>query len=590
MAKIEDLYIALQNADKAGDVEAARKIATLISEATNKGGRSVAAQAVRGAELASRGFLSSLGETVGAIPELAASGLRSISPSLAPEPGYYNKKIKDMGSAVGETISAPFAGLLPSDVGNFQPETQFERGAYGGGRGAADAASFAIPGMAVAKGAQAGSLAQRVGSTLAAQPALQAAAGTTAGAVQGATGNELYGLGAGLTVGGLPSMVSRGVSPVTSQLSTGQQQLAQRAIEKKIPLTAGQATGSPTLNRIESTFAQLPFTSKSQLNVYDAQRKAFNREVLNFAGISADEASPAIIDDAYRVIGKEFDDLAKATTLRPDQRFIDDVVTVAKDDARRLTADQTPVLKSYIDDFMDMHKAMNVRGQPSTVQIEGREYQKLSSKIKRRARSATDPELKQSLNKMASSLDDLMERSSSKDMSDLWKDARRRYKNLLTIDKAVSSSGSQADRSSFNIPYSGLKSAVQSMDKSGYARGRGDLNEMSRIGDFLGAQRIPDSGTTSRGATAIGLTGGGGLAGSAALTGDIVTPAIVAATALTLPKAGQLMYNSPIMQAYLRNQLSSGGPSRDAATILGKIGAANQLGEYKQNGLLRTPN
>jgi hypothetical protein len=590
MAKIEDLYIALQNADKAGDVEAARKIATLISEATNKGGRSVSAQAVRGAELASRGFLSSLGETVGAIPELAASGLRSISPSLAPEPGYYNKKIKDMGSAVGETISAPFAGLLPSDVGNFQPETQFERGAYGAGRGAADAASCAIPGRAVAKGAQAGSLAQRVGSTLAAQPVLLAAAGTTAGAVQGATGNELYGLGAGLTVGGLPSMVSRGVSPVTSQLSTGQQQLAQRAIEKKIPLTAGQATGSPTLNRIESTFAQLPFTSKSQLNVYDAQRKAFNREVLNFAGINADEASPAIIDDAYRVIGKEFNDLAKATTLRPDQRFIDDVVTVAKDDARRLTADQAPVLKSYIDDFMDMHKAMNVRGQPSTVQIEGREYQKLSSKIKRRARSATDPELKASLNKMASSLDDLMERSSSKDMADLWKDARRRYKNLLTIDKAVSSSGSQADRSSFNIPYSGLKSAVQSMDKSGYARGRGDLNEMSRIGDFLGAQRIPDSGTTSRGATAIGLTGGGGLAGSAALTGDIVTPAIVAGTALTLPKAGQLMYNSPIMQAYLRNQLSSGGPSRDAATILGKIGAANQLGEYKQNGLLRTPN
>ena len=185
--------------------------ATSQTPQPKQGGRSVAAQAVRGAELASRGFLSSLGETVGAIPELAASGLRSISPSLAPEPGYY---------AVGETISAPFAGLLPSDVGNFQPETQFERGAYGGGRGAADAASFAIPGMAVAKGAQAGSLAQRVGSTLAAQPALQAAAGTTAGAVQGATGNELYGLGAGLTVGGKPWCIASNVTIINRAATT----------------------------------------------------------------------------------------------------------------------------------------------------------------------------------------------------------------------------------------------------------------------------------------------------------------------------------------------------------------------------------
>ena len=45
-------------------------------------------QALRAAEFGSRGFMDTAAETVGAIPELAASGLRAIG-LPAPESGYY---------------------------------------------------------------------------------------------------------------------------------------------------------------------------------------------------------------------------------------------------------------------------------------------------------------------------------------------------------------------------------------------------------------------------------------------------------------------------------------------------------------------
>jgi hypothetical protein len=546
--------------------------------------RGSATQALRMAELGSRGFLGSLGETVGAIPEVAAWGMRQVG-LPAPPSGYYQGKIREMGSNVGGLLSAPLNAVAGDGAGPMVPETGAERFAYGAGRGAGDAVSFMAPGMALAKTARAGSLAQNTGRALASQPVLQTVAGATAGGTAEQTGSQLAGLAAGLATAVAPSAAMRMVSPVSSQLSANQQRLAQRARDAGIELTAGQQTGSPTLQNIEQGFAKLWGSSGSQRAIYDNQRKAFNKAVLQQAGVRADEASPEVLARAFRDIGNEFDDLARATTLRPDQEFIQDVASVAANNARRLSADQKPILQSYVDDFMDMHRANMRPG--ANVQIEGREYQRLSSDIKKRARTASDSELSRSLNELASSLDDALERSAGPDLVGAWRDVRGRYKNLLTIDMAMRA-GTQADRSSADIPFSGLKSAVQRMDTSGYARGRGDLNDLSRVGDFMGAQRQPDPGTANAMMARSGILGIGGLGGASVAGGIdpfIAIPAAVGVAAA--PRAAQLMYNSPLMQAYLRNQAMM-GPTREAAQILGKVGMAQQLGEAKQPGILRT--
>jgi hypothetical protein len=289
--------------------------------------------------------------------------------------------------------------------------------------------------MALAKTARAGSLAQNTGRALASQPVLQTVAGATAGGTAEQTGSQLAGLAAGLATAVAPSAAN----------ADGKPSLVAIVSKPTAPRSKGTGCGDrinrwsanrfPTLQNIEQGFAKLWGSSGSQRAIYDNQRKAFNKAVLQQAGVRADEASPEVLARAFRDIGNEFDDLARATTLRPDQEFTQDVASVAANNARRLSADQKPILQSYVDDFMDMHRANMRPG--ANVQIEGREYQRLSSDIKKRARTASDPELSRSLNELASSLDDALERSAGPDLVGAWRDVRGRYKNLLTIDMAM---------------------------------------------------------------------------------------------------------------------------------------------------------
>ena len=541
-------------------------------------------QALRAAEFGSRGFLDSAAETIGAVPELAASGLRSIG-LPAPDEGYYPEAIKGAMKSFGQTISAPANALLDGGFGPNTPQTGMDRAAYGTGRGAADAASFMLPAAALAKTAKAGSLAQKSASVMASQPILQVASGAAGGGVQEATGNKGLGLATALAVPTAAGLAKKAVTPFASQLSGNAQQLAQKAQQAGIPLTPGQATGSPVLRRTEQAFAQLPFTAGPQGAAYDAQRKAFNSAVLGKAGISADEASPQVIDAAFVSIGKEFDNLAKATVIKGDAKLVDDIKGVAEQYGRRLTTDVKPVFQSYVDDFNDMQRAMNVPG--SNVQINGTEYQAMSSDIKAAARSAgNNPGLQTALNSMAAKLDDALERSSGAELRDAWKEVRNRYRNLLTVDSAAAA-GRQADRSNADIPFAGLTSAVRRMDKSGYGRGRGDLNELSRVGDFLGSQKIPDPGSAGMAGTLLALTGGGGglIAGA-----DPAMAMLGASAGLATPKLLQMAYQNPVIAKYLMNQVAS-SPSQ-LGPMLGKVGMAEQLGEAKRTGqdpyLLRT--
>ncbi|MBF0188608.1 MAG: hypothetical protein HQL50_11860 [Magnetococcales bacterium] len=59
-------------------------------------------------------------------------------------------------------------------------------------------------------------------------------------------------------------------------------------------------------------------------------------------------------------------------------------------------------------------------------------------------------------------------RSADADLAHDWKDARNRYRNLLSIDKAMQG-GTQAARDAGDLTASGLKTAVQQMDRAGYA-------------------------------------------------------------------------------------------------------------------------
>jgi len=523
---------------------------------------------LRAGEFAARGFSDRALEVIGSVPELASSGLRAIHEDLAPRPGFYPDNLKKGFNAVGEFISSPLNAI--SDFGPAEPQSAVERWAYGGGGGLADAAAFMVPGMAAAK--YGGPVLQGVGRAMTTQPAMQVASAVAGGGVSEATGSDALGLAAALAVPLSPVAARKALTPFASQLSGNEKKLASAAQKIGIKLTPGQATGSKPLRTMESVFTQTPFTGAKQGQIYSGQRSAFNKAVMKTAGIDADSASPEVIDDAFKSLGKRFDELAAATTIKVDKTFVDDIARVQGEYGRRLPTDIAPVFKSYMDDLSALGQQL-----ANKPEIAGREYQALSSSIKRRARSASNnPDLQESLYALARSIDDNLERSAGPALKAAWRDVRSKYRNLLTIDKAVGG-GTQASRASADVPFAGLRQAVKASDKTGYGRGRGDLNELSRVGDFLGSAIPPDSGTSSRGMMKYLLSGGGGGGAGYLLAGGNPVVALGAAgAALGGPKVAQTIYNTPLMQRYLMNQLRPSGPL--SKQLLGNVTAAQQLG------------
>lgn len=75
----------------------------------------------------------------------------------------------------------------------------------------------------------------------------------------------------------------------------------------------------------------------------------------------------------------------------------------------------------------------------SKPQIPGEQYQTITSDIKRTARGqAQNPDLQAGLYALANAIDNALERSAGPALRGEWADVRNRYRNLLTIAKAVS--------------------------------------------------------------------------------------------------------------------------------------------------------
>jgi len=478
------------------------------------------------------------------------------------------------GKAAGLPVE-PFAnealtGLLPQPP---EASTMAQKLAHGVGTGVGDAASFMIPGSLMAKLGKAGGMVQGIGRKMAEQPLSQSLLGAVGGGVTESTDNPLLGMAASvaapLGARGLKSVVA----PIQRQLTPEQARLIASAKSQGVPVTPGQETGSKMLKKVESQLAQLPFSSKPQLAIYDEQAKVLNKMVLKKAGIDSEYASPTVLDKGFDDLGEEFNRLADRTTLNVDPTFFDEIENVANVYGRRLGSDKKPKFQSRFDDLMEMAKHVE-RGQPARslqqmltgnaasatkkVQIDGATYKRIATDLREAIRGETDSDTKNALLELKNSFDDIMTRSTANrpEIAASWKDVRNRYRNLLIIDKAMQQGTSESGASGV-LTASGLKNAVKSFDRSGYSRGRGELNEISRI---IGAlkENIPDSGTAQRTLMNNLLTFGAG-------TGiGLANPVLLSGFAL--PPVIQKMMNSKAGRAYLTNQMNimPVGPQKEA--------------------------
>jgi len=513
-----------------------------------------------------QGFNDAVAGTIGTPVDLVSKGLKAIGVPVGNAPVGGSESIKKgmdyvatLPGRVGDAVSqGSLAPIMDDRTSRFDPVNQTEKIARGAGEGVGNALSIALPAAAIARGAQAGTLTQGVANVLASQPVTQAVAGAVGGGVTAATDNPWLGLAAGAAVP-VAAAIGRGViSPVTNRLNAQEQNLVAAAGREGIPLTPAQRTGSPTLKTMEGTFNSMPLASGPMQDTFNGQRQQFNRAVLERAGVTATDATPDTVQRAFQAAGQTFDDLARRTVVNVDNQFVGDVQRVATDYGRRLETDVAPVFRSYLDDLTPLMQAAQTPG--ANPQIAGEIYGRIRSDIAVTMRETKSAPLRRALGGLVEAFDDAMERSTTGALRAEWQDARSQYQALMTVDKAMQG-GTQASRSSGDIAFNALKGAVQQGDRSGYSRGRGQLNELSRVGDFL-SNKVPDSGTVPRGMLANPLNW------PALAVGGVMSRA----------------YNSRLGNAYLTNQVAGNtnfnalyGSQAGQGVINGGAGVPNAL-------------
>lgn len=517
-----------------------------------KQSRPLAEQAVRVAGMGAKGIADSALETVGAVPDAVSAGLRAIG-APAPEAGFYTNKLKSAWNTAGGAMAAPVNQALQSqgiNLGKEAPENTLEKAAYGGGRGVADAASLFVPAAGVAKAAGPG-LTKEVAGLLATQPALQTVAGAAGGAVGEATDSPLLGAATAMAVPVGAGMAQRAAAPVRSSLAPEQARLADVAASEGIQLTPGQITGSRPLQAMESVFGTLPLTSGPQRAIQQGQSKSFNRAVLSRAGIDADTATPEILDAAAKRLGAQFEDLSAKTMVAFDDDFLKSLNRVSERYANKLPTNVKPIVDSYVNDLGQFAEGMP-----------GAAYQQARSDLTRQAKAVTnsDPMLSNTLRGIRDALDDAAERSLAPELRQAWQDVRRQYGNLKTVEKAMSTT--TAGAAAGDISPTQLSLAVK--QGGNYARGGGDLNELSRVGATFLRDPVNNSGTAERMLMASLLSGGAGAAGVG------VNPLAGAATFLA-PRAAQMAYNTGPVQNWLTKGVGQVKPNAAAPVSLAQL-------------------
>lgn len=460
------------------------------------------------------------------------------------------------------------------------PQGLAERLSHGAGRGLVDAASIALPAAGVARltaptvGA-APSLANASATALAAQPGMQVASGMVGGSVGEASGSPLLGAAAAFATPLAASLAGRVVTPIRPAANPGRAALVRAAEAEGIPLTAGQATGSRFLQNVESQLEQLPLTSGPQRAIREGQSEAFIRAAMRRAGETASDTSPATLNAARDRIGGQIGAIANRNTLEvtPQLRGSLDQID---DSLRFLPAEAAAPVRARIEQLRGMVVPGANGTSPDT--IPGASYRLMDSQLGRSMRSTSNGDLRSALGDLRNMLRGAMDDSISPQDAASWAQARREYANLMTIANAAGRAGAGAAEGQMS-PVA-LRQALDQSTGRGYAFGRGDLNELARVGQGV-LRPPPDSGTAGRTMANNLLTGGtvatGG--GVGAMLGGPVGAAVGAGASLGMPRLAQLLMNSPQGQAYLRNQMVQQPvvTSPLAAALLGQQGlrAAN---------------
>lgn len=346
-------------------------------------------------------------------------------------------------------------------------------------------------------------------------------------------GEAAWNIGLGAALSGAGQGAAQAFTrPLTSRLTPEQLRLANAAAQEGIGLNATQQTGSRALRAAEAAFENIPSTAGRQAAQREAQSRQFTAAALRRAGITGDSATADVLKTQKGALGSEFESIAGRNAINVNSGLGFNLLSIADQAEKRLVPDQAATVRRMAEEIVKTGQAAPL---PGTL------YQGYRSELGRMAKG-NDAQA-HFFGQMKKELDSAFRSQIPQVDAQAWDAASRKYANLKTIIDAMGGPGT--------LPAGGqlspaqLSSALQrAVTKEGKALGRGDLNELARIGETFIKPQTPDSGTAQRMLAQAILTGGGGYA----LTGDPTTALATGAAGLAIPAAAQRAIQSQAAQ------------------------------------------
>ena len=309
-------------------------------------------------------------------------------------------------------------------------------------------------------------------------------------------------------------------APVTPERMAQSKQLEELGIQE----TVGQISGDPNILAREAA-------TQMGRTMNEKQLETFTKEVLRRAGITADTASPEVLDKGFTRLGKVFDEFAENASIPIDAKLADDFSNAIFEAENVFAVANVPrVIQDVRDNFIALQGGNRV--------ISGKDFQSITKKLAI-MRKSKDPVLMGLGAELNGILVDALEKSvmSSGNTSLLrkYQEARNQYRALDSATQAV---GGQSDEAMAGLIQPKALYAVEKgkIGSRNVSKGRSELAELGRMGSDI--VPLPQSGTTPRGtaegafgAAAVGIPTAGGVAlGSGGELADVLQSTGLAAT------------------------------------------------------------
>jgi len=378
------------------------------------------------------------------------------------------------------------------------------------------------------------------------------------------------GIAAPIAAQGLSNLMRTAVSPYGGA-DPARLALAKLLDDADIPVTAGQRVDSRGLRMAESS------TRRGEA-IAAQQGDAFTSAALRTAGVTAEKATPDVLDDAFRSLGQTFDDVVAGVDVpvRPqDATRLSEAVATYRELAP--ASEAAPIFRTILQRVSSNFRTGDTID-ARTLATWRSNLSKLRTSNSVATREAAVDAL-ETVDDMISAQLTAMGRGS--DVQRLT-EARGNYRNLLAIQGAASRAGAGDGV----ITPAALRSEVVRQGKSAYARGnRGEIGELARAADVV---MTPLPAVTPGGVRSIDMLPGLSLgAAGGALGSSVGGPfgAVVGSVAgYSTPMIVNALRSSRAGQSYLANQaLGPGGAVLDPRLI----GVA--AGSTSGNNVLQSP-